>query len=223
MTIWVWAWDRLGARGGSRPSQWLSDSESVPAWGPWAPGAGRVSDYLIPSPYQGLRPAPVAGGLTCQLQVASVPRQGTSAAAGRALGAHRRQRRWQVLGNTIYHDICSKNSYYIIQNVLTCACYVPPLLYKPSKGCNITGYFSKFYQHNQKKWDDWSQQRVWPCYIGKKICYIAPFMLYNTLCNLIICYIWHPKNGFVFLRGIYNVLCRFFLLYNMLCNKKCAT
>ena len=63
------------------------------------------SESLV-TPYQGLRLAPVAGGLTCQLQVASVPRQ-TSAAAGRALGAHRHQRRWQVLGNTIYHDICS--------------------------------------------------------------------------------------------------------------------
>ena len=74
-------------------------------------GAGRVSDYLIPSPYQGLRSAPVAGGQTCQLQVASVPRHGTSAAAGRALGAHRRQRRWQV----------PDNSYMQLEFLLHCA------------------------------------------------------------------------------------------------------
>ena len=38
-----------------------------------------------------------------------------------------------------------------MQNVLTWACYVPPVLYKPSKGCNITGYVSNFYLLNQKK------------------------------------------------------------------------
>ena len=37
------------------------------------PGPKFKTVHKIPSPYQGLRPAPVAGGLTCQLQVANVP------------------------------------------------------------------------------------------------------------------------------------------------------
>ena len=37
----------------------------------------------------------------------------------------------------------------------------------PGAGCNITGYVSNFYLHNQEK-ILWSQERVWPCYIGNK-------------------------------------------------------
>ena len=99
-------------------------------------------------------------------------------------------------------------------NVLTCACYVPALLYKPAKGCNITGYVSNFHLHNQKNmvWQyyDWSQERVWPCFIGNKKCYIALCMLYDKLSNLKNCYVWHPNNRFVFQRCIYDVLYRFF-------------
>ena len=59
--------------------------------------------------------------------------------------------RGQILSKTIYHDICSLHSYYIVWNMLTCACDIPPLVCDPSKGCSITGYVSNFCLHNQKK------------------------------------------------------------------------
>ena len=101
--------------------------------------------------------------------------------------------------------------------MLTCTCYVPPLLYNPSEG-NITGYVSNFYLHNQNK-------MVWltptmgltPLYWQKKCC-IALCVLYNKLYKLKTCCIWHPKTGFVSFRGIHKVIYyRLFELYNLTC------